>query len=376
MKLLEAGSKRVYYLFHVDDIICVSNDDELRDMCFAYMKRKMKIRDEGEPDMFLGMKISRDVCGGFKMSQKHYIERMADRFHIDSDTKKTETPGQYNLKMMKEMCPETDDEKKDAMQLPFQSLVGGLIYCTKTRPDVAYAISDIARFMGCWGVKHFKAALRILRYLYSTRDTCLCIMPDGDLDLTCYCDANWGDDRGTGEKVDDKWKSQYGYIMLLGNVPVAWCSKRQHSRAFSSMEAEFYAASEAAKEVKWFRRLLSELDCKQTGPTVIYEDNKACIAYSKNNTCHERTKHIDIRAYALRDFVREGCVELVHIKTNDQLADMMTKTQLKYTFLEHKNRIFSGVKRRPEIERLKKKKVGMCVCLTCFIGGASCVIDV
>lgn len=72
------------------------------------------------------------------------------------------------------------------------------------------------------------------------------------------------------------------------------------------MESEFYAADECAKEVVWLRRLLAELGMSQEGPTVIYEDNKACISYSKNNTNHDRTKHIDNRAYQLRDFVKSG----------------------------------------------------------------------
>ena len=98
------------------------------------------------------------------------------------------------------------------------------------------------------------------------------------------------------------------------------------SRARSSMESEYYAADETAKEVLFWRDLLDELGQTQTKATKIYEDNKACIyAYSKNNTCHARTKHIDNRAYILRDHVRDGDVELVHVDTNDQLADMMTK---------------------------------------------------
>ena len=89
------------------------------------------------------------------------------------------------------------------------------------------------------------------------------------------------------------------------------------------MESEYFAASEAAKEVIWFRALLTDLGHTQTNATIMYEDNKAFISYSKNSTCHDRTKHIDMRAYWLRDCVRDG-----HVQTNDQLADMMTKTQM------------------------------------------------
>ena len=84
------------------------------------------------------------------------------------------------------------------------------------------------------------------------------------------------------------------------------------------MEAEYMElqASEASKEVVFFRELMSELGYAMSAPTVLFEDNKACIAFSKNNTNHDRSKHIDIRAYALRDLVRNGVIECVHVDTN------------------------------------------------------------
>jgi len=366
--ILKKGNARVYYLFHVDDILCVSNDGLLREYCFRELAKKMRIRDEGEPKMFLGVKIIKHV-NGYMMSQEHFIESLAKRFNIDEKSKEVVTPAQYGLKLTKDMLPKTASEKIAAAKLPFQSLVGCLIYCVKTRPDVAYQISDVARFMSNWGVQHFKMALRILMYLYTTRDQCLCILPeDGDMTLSCYCDANWGDDRETNARVDDKWKSQYGYVMFLSNCPVSWCSKRQQSRSLSSMEAEYYAASEASKEIMWFRRLLCELDNEQLSATAMYEDNKACIAYSKNNTCHERTKHIDLRSYALRDCVRDGVIKLFHIATKDQLADMFTKTQLKHTFMKHKKSVLMGLNEAPEPLKVVSKH-GMCVCLSCFVSG-------
>jgi hypothetical protein len=224
--------------------------------------------------------------------------------------------------------------------------------------------------MSNWGVEHFKAAIRILRYLYSTRDRVLVMSSDcsSPFTLSIYCDANYGDDRETSEQADDKWKSQGGFLVYLSNGLVSWRSRRHHSRSLSSMESEYMEASEAAKEIIFFRMLLSELGYEMNEPTPIYEDNKACIAFSKNNTSHDRTKHIDIRAYNLRDHVRNGVVKLLHVETKHQLADMMTKTQLKNTFLTHTDKIFSGTPHPP------KYTVGgghrKCACVTCFVGSA------
>jgi hypothetical protein len=260
-------------------------------------------------------------------------------------------------------------------------LVGSLIYVSKSRPDVAFAISDVARFMSKWGKAHWKAAMRILRYLYSTRDKCLNIncSPD-NLVLKGYVDANWGDARETSDEVDDKWKSQYGYIFFVGDACVSWVSKRQQSRSASSMEAEYYAAFEGGKEGVWFREIMCELDMKQEDATKMYEDNKACISFGKNNTNHERTKHIDIKAYYLRDFIKGKIIDLEHIMTDDQLADMLTKMPLTHVFEKHTRIIMCGeradptvVKAKMKLPKFMRKMFGKgnkrkCNCITCFYG--------
>ena len=138
------------------------------------------------------------------------------------------------------------------------------------------------------------------------------------------------------------------------------------------MEAEYMEASEASKEVIFFRELMKDVDCEMSAPTVLYEDNKACMAFSKNNTNHDRSKHIDIRAYALRDTVRNGVIELVHIDTKNQLADMLTKHQRKAIFIDHVERIFSvqAPKFNPRKVKCARARVNMCGCLSCFVGGA------
>ena len=144
-----------------------------------------------------------------------------------------ETPSAYNLKLSSEMCPQSPDDKKAAAKLPYQALVGSLIYATKTRFDVAYDVSNVARFMSNWGAEHLRAAMRVLKYLYSTREKSLMIRPPtGDkktidsLRLSVYCDANYGDDRDSGEEKDDKWKSQGGFLVLLDNSLISWRSRR------------------------------------------------------------------------------------------------------------------------------------------------------
>ena len=357
------GNYFVHYLYHVDDILVVSNHTALREACFSQLESRLRIRDEGPVNSFLGMEICRLSDGSYTMSQKAYIERVAKRFCIDDMSRPVETPGQYGQKLSNDDLPCTDEEKEEAAKLPFQELVGALLYVTKTRPDVAYAVSDISRFMSKWGVSHFKAALRVLRYVYSTREQVLTMNADAPMNLHVYVDANYGDERES-EQVDDKWKSQGGFLVYLSNSLVSWRSRRHKARTHSSMESEYMEASEAAKEVLFFRMMLNELCYDQKNPTIMYEDNKACISFSKNNTSHDRTKHIDIRAYNLRDYVKDGSIKLMHIDTSEQLADMLTKHQLKHLFQSHVSKLFSGFIRPTTAKRVNA--VSSCSCLSCF----------
>jgi hypothetical protein len=340
--------------------VCVANDDKMRDDILKKLQRKLKIREEGELSVFLGVNICRNDDGSYTMDQKNYIMKMAEKFRIDENAAEVETPMVYNRRLE---VP-TEAEKRAAKDLPFQSLLGGLIYAVKTRPDVAYAVSDSARFMCGWGVDHFKGALRILKYLYSTRDHKISINPgEGTPVLYGYCDANYGDDRND-ENDTLKWKSQGGYIMFLNGAPVSWRSQRHKTRCLSSMEAEYMEASEAGKEVIWLRELLAELDCEQNDVTTLYEDNKACIAFSSNNTSYSRTKHIDIRAYWIRDLIKGRIAKMEFVSTKDQLADMMTKAQLKHVFIAHVQALLSGKHVKPET--VKRKLMKRCACVNCF----------
>ena len=207
-----------------------------------------------------------------------------------------------------------------------------------------------------------------MRYLYCTRDQSLIISPDRDVELSlcAYADANWMDPRET-EGLDDKWKPQYGYLVFLGNLLVSWISKRLSCRTLSTMESEYYAASECCKELLLICALLAELGMAQQSATVMYEDNAACISYSKNNTCHARTKHIDNRAYKLRDSVIAGDITLVHVGTDHQLADMLTKTMLLNTFTNHIERINEGDIKPPNTTKnTKHVVVPNCLCISCW----------
>jgi hypothetical protein len=131
--------------------------------------------------------------------------------------------------------------------------------------------------------------------------------------------------------------------MMNGNL-VSWQSKKQPTVALSSTEAEYMAINDVAKEIMWMRMILGELGLKVVTPTIIYVDNQPAIRISENDSEHDRTKHIDIRHYVIRDLIKNGDIKLQWISTNDQLADIFTKSLATPTFVTLRDQLMTKTK--------------------------------
>ena len=130
-------------------------------------------------------------------------------------------------------------------------------------------------------------------------------------------------------------KSYLDYFFQFGSEVVSWPSKKQPIVTLSSAEAEYVAATGAACQAIWMRRMLKELNYEQEEATKIYCDNNSAIALSKNPVFHKRSKHIDTRYHFIRELISNGEIYLEHCKSNDQYADIFTKPLGKKSF-EHK----------------------------------------
>ena len=134
----------------------------------------------------------------------------------------------------------------------------------------------------------------------------------------------------------DTRRSMTGFVLSMNNGPIAWRSKRQSCVTLSSAEAEFVAASICGTEIVYLRLLLRDLGLEQSGPTVLYEDNAACIKMSENPVNAERSRHIDTRDYWLREQVRWGHVKLLKCAGTQNVADALTKSLPGPSFLKHR----------------------------------------
>lgn len=134
-------------------------------------------------------------------------------------------------------------------------------------------------------------------------------------------------------------RSTSGYLFSLGSGCFCWSSKKQEIVAQSTAEAEYIAAAAAVNQALWLRKLMTDLKMIQDYATEIFVDNQAAIAISNNPVFHGKTKHFKIKYYFVREVQKNDEVRLVYCKTEDQLADILTKGLSKSRFELLKKRI-------------------------------------
>ncbi|XP_045792030.1 secreted RxLR effector protein 161-like [Trifolium pratense] len=197
-------------------------------------------------------------------------------------------------------------------------MVGCLMYLLATRPDLAFSVCLVARYMERPTEIHMAAVKRILRYLKGTANYGLWYERGKGEELVGWSDSDYASD------IDDR-RSTSGYVFMIGTKAVSWSSKKQPIVTLSTTEAEFIAAASSACQGIWLSRILTQIDAREKDCITIYCDNSSLIKLSKHPVMHGRSKHIDVRFHFLRDLTREGKIQLVHCSSFEQVADIMTK---------------------------------------------------
>ena len=136
--------------------------------------------------------------------------------------------------------------------------------------------------------------------------------------LTAFTDSNWA-----GDPYDRR--STTGITVFLGDNPITWTFKKQHTVSRSSTEAEYRALASGAAELAWLRQVLCDLGVVLPTAPTLWCDNTSAIALASNLVFHSRTKHIEVDYHFVRERVVRGDLHLQFISTDDQLADLFTK---------------------------------------------------
>lgn len=180
-------------------------------------------------------------------------------------------------------------------------------------------------------LQHVQYLKRLLRYLQQTKDYGLSYSASKPLPspfLQGYSDAHWGGD-------PEALQSTSGYVYVLLGAAISWQSKKQDRVTLSSTtEAEYVAMTLAVKEGIWLKHLLLETTLFVNKPVLLYCDNSSAITLAKNLKHSEKTKHIAMKLQFIRELIREDSIQLIHIRTEQQWADFLTKSLPKAKHLE------------------------------------------
>ncbi|MBS1769414.1 MAG: hypothetical protein JSS77_07110, partial [Acidobacteria bacterium] len=354
----------LYIVCWVDDILVVSPDGAAKAAFKSAFAARFPVRDLGPAQKFLGMELTVD--------QQHHtvtltsaakIAAMLARYGmVDAAVKHTPMAAKTVL------VPADfgDDNKDDVLpeHFPYRELVGALLYlATWTRPDIAFAVSQLARFQAKPTHAHWRAAKHVLAYLKGTAHLGLCYsrdqgvlpstLPDGSTPLTAarpatathaspdtirfnemtapialsttqpvgFVDASWGEDLSTR-------RSQAANVFVLAGASVMWNTKLQKCVAQSSTEAEYLSLSAAVKDALFLRNVYNDMVVSPQLPLAtitLLEDNQSAMRSALNLESSSRTRHIDIRHHLIRDHVQSGDIRLHYIPTDLQAADCLTK---------------------------------------------------
>ena len=327
-----SGKGDLLLIAYIDDLIVISPKTTTIESLYGQLAQEVDLKDLGDIDEFLGIKITRNrQARSISLDQSHYIEKILAKYGYKDNGKKTPSTGcPIPIGAKIEPLEGTADPKavKD-----YQQAIGTLMYLpTKTRPDLAFPVGQLARYMANPGPSHSRILDKVWKYLGNMANLGLAYYHSDSTNIIGYVDSDWGGDIGTR-------RSTTGYIFTFLGSPISWSSKLQKTVALSSCEAEYMAIRDAIKEQQYIRGLLSEIapilgdlaiECLD-----IYTDSNSAIELAKNPVYHARTKHVDIQYHFVRECIQKGVSQLKWTSTSTQLADGLTKAVSKWTeFIE------------------------------------------
>jgi hypothetical protein len=305
------------------------------------------LRNEGAVSDFLGIRIQQIDKLKFKLTQLGLIEKILTTMNLE------ECNGCQTPATSEPLHADTDGPTfKESWK--YDSVIGMMMYlANNTRPEIAYAVHQAARFTHQPRHSHAIGVKRIARYLKQTKNEGMLFCPQTPLQIDCYVDADFAGTFSVADKQDPvSVKSRTGYVIMYRGAPLLWVSKMQTQIALSTMEAEYIALSQAMRDLIPIREVLKEIMTtvfnvaknisyvthtksahtenttheKYNIPlSTVFEDNNACLKFAQMPRLTPRTKHIGVPYHWFREQVEMLQIRLERIDSSNQLADQFTK---------------------------------------------------
>lgn len=338
----------VIIVIYTDDTIVTGPLENDVDAAITDIGREFKITSQPKVDDFLGVKITRlenDLgTEAFTLTQPQLVNSILKDLGLEKEGAKSRPiPALSSVRLHRHegSAPHNEDEWS------YRSVVGKMNYLEKsTRPDIAYAVHQCARFASDPKVQHTAAVKLIGRYLAGTRDRGIICNTSKDKSFECYCDAGFSGDwkASIAENDSSTARSRTGYVIMYSGCPIVWASKMQTEIALSTTESEYVALSQSLRDVIPLMALVVELE--EAGfpfpvdtPKVhckTFEDNSGALEMAKVPKMRPRTRHLNIKYHHFREHVKNGDISIHAISTDDQMADIFTKPLDRALFSKHR----------------------------------------
>ncbi|WVZ49392.1 LOW QUALITY PROTEIN: hypothetical protein U9M48_000758 [Paspalum notatum var. saurae] len=280
-------------LIYVDDIIFGGSSHALVSSFAEQMSREFELSLMGELQFFLGLQIKQGPKETF-VHQAKYTKDILNKFEM-GDSKPMTTL------MSTQTALDADEDGEAVDQKEFRGMIGSLFYLTATRPDIQFAVCLCARYQASLRTSHRQVVKRILRYLKYTPELGLWYSSESSQMLTMPAAR-----------------------LTARTSLVSWSSRKQSSVATTNTEAEYIAAASCCSQLLWMKATLSDFGLR-FGRIPLLVDSTSAISVAKNPILHSKTKHIDVRFHFLRDRYEKGDIDLIHVSTENPLADILTK---------------------------------------------------
>jgi hypothetical protein len=300
----------IMVLNYCDDQIWLSPDDGLIEEYVQKLSNlgyDLTLEDEGDIFAFLGISFTQ-TGSQIELSQTGLIEKIIKYTGMSNATSKSTPAAEQPLGSDKD-GPLFDEEWS------YPAAVGMLLYVSSnTRPDIQFAVHQVARFSHNPRKSHGQAVKRIVRYLLETRTRGMLFTPDMTSGLDCYVDADFAGMYGYEDEQDPvSVKSCTGFVLTLFGCPIIWSSKLQAEITLSSTAAEYVAFSMAMRELLPMRVLLQEIATKLTFPSIttslvrstVFEDNQGCLSLVNVPKMSPRNKYLALKYHFFRSHIGE-----------------------------------------------------------------------
>ncbi|RVW40760.1 Retrovirus-related Pol polyprotein from transposon RE1 [Vitis vinifera] len=255
----------IYLVVYVDDIVITGSDQDGIQKLKQHLFTHFQTKDLGKLKYFLGIEIAQSSSGVVLSQRKYALDILEETGMLDC--KPVDTPMDPNVKLV---------------------------------PGQGEPLGDPGRYRRLVGQG----------VLYENR---------GHTQVVGYTDADWA-----GSPTDRR--STSGYCVFIGGNLISWKSKKQDVVARSSAEAEYRAMALATCELIWLRHLLQELRFGKDEQMKLIVITRPALHIASNPVFHERTKHIEVDCHFIREKIASGCVATSFVNSNDQLADIFTKS--------------------------------------------------